>query len=86
MLEEARKVTQLERRGVGGEHRVGRHVLFEPLEDFALRLQLFDHGLDDDLALGHICQVAREVHARHDRVALFRGQLPAFDATVEALL
>ena len=62
MLQVAADLGERERRGVGGEDRIGRGDLLGAREDRALRLRLLDDRLDDEVGAGE-CLVEVGRHA-----------------------
>src|SRR5512132_308126 len=42
-----------QRRGVGGQYRIGAADMLETLEQRLLHLQIFDDGFDDEIAIGN---------------------------------
>jgi hypothetical protein len=50
-----------QRGGIGGQQRLRRDDAFQPLEQRFLDIQIFDDGLDDQIAIGDIAFVGCKV-------------------------
>ena len=79
-----RQLDDGERRGVGGDDRLGLDDAVELLEQVALDLQVLDDGLDDEVAVVQPVQIVGHGDAAEDRALSVFGQTFAGDLLGEA--
>ena len=78
MLHDLGQLADADGRGVARQHRVVRCEAVELLEDGALHLEVFEHGLDDEFGVARgIGEVGRRAHAIQRRLGV-RLRQPAF--------
>src|SRR6266508_1397897 len=75
-----------QRRGVRGENRVRACQTIELGKDLALELELFEHRLDDEVALGEIAERGGELEAAERRIAICHGQSALLDGARQITL
>ena len=63
-----------ERRGVGGDDRLGLDDAVEVFEQVALGAHVLDDALDDEIAIAEIVEVVGDGDPPEDRLALVLGQ------------
>jgi hypothetical protein len=75
-----------QRRGVGGQDRVGRDDRLEIAEDRLLGLHRLDHGLDHEVGVGQVLQRGREGDPSEQLGLVGLGHLLALDRPVGGVL